>query len=373
MNQFTSQKVIKNKLGLLELSRELGSVSRACKIFGYSRDSFYRFKKLFEEHGEAGLQEVSRKKPNLKNRVPIEVEEAVIQFAIDEPAYGQFRVSNELKKKGVFVSPQGVRNIWVRNKLNTFNMRLKALEEKVAKEGEVLTERQLQALEKRKVQKEALGEIETLFPGYLGSQDTYYVGNIKGVGKVYQQTFVDTYSKVAICKLYDRKTALVAADLLNDRVVPFFEEEEIKLLRMLTDRGSEYRGSKEHHEYELYCAVEEIDHSCTKAYSPQTNGICERFHRTIQQEFYSIAFRTKVYKTIEELQKDLDDYLEKYNNERTHQGKHCVGRTPMGCLKEDKHLAQQKMIGYDQSYSRLESKVSDSGLASCDDKKVEAE
>jgi len=372
MNQFTSQKVIKNKLGLLELSKELGSVSRACKIFGYSRDSFYRFKKLYEEHGEAGLQEVSRKKPNLKNRVPIEIEEAVIQFAIDEPAYGQFRVSNELKKKGVFVSPQGVRNIWVRNKLNTFNMRLKALEEKVAKEGCVLTERQLQALEKQKAQKEALGEIETLFPGYLGSQDTYYVGNIKGVGKVYQQTFVDTYSKVAICKLYDRKNALVAADLLNDRVIPFFEEQEIKLLRMLTDRGSEYRGNKEHHEYELYCAVEEVDHSCTKAYSPQTNGICERFHRTIQQEFYSVAFRTKVYQTIEELQKDLDGYLKKYNNERTHQGKHCLGDTPMECFEKDKHLAKAKMIGYDQSYNSAEIKLSDSEIKECGEEKAEA-
>ncbi len=370
MNQPTSQKVIKNKLGLLELSKELGNVSRACKIFGYSRDSFYRFKKLYDEHGEAGLQEVSRKKPNLKNRVPLEVEKAVTEFAINEPAYGQFRVSNELKKKGIFVSPQGVRNIWVRNKLNTFSMRLKALEEKMAKEGGVLTERQLQALERQKAQKEASGEIETLFPGYLGSQDTYYVGNIKGVGKVYQQTFIDTYSKFSICKLYDRKNALVAADLLNDRVLPFFEEQEVKLLRMLTDRGSEYRGNKEHHEYELYCTIEEIEHSCTKAYSPQTNGICERFHRTIQQEFYNVAFRTKVYRTLEELQKDLDNYLEKYNIERTHQGKHCLGQTPMACFNKDKHLAQQKMIGYNQSYSLVNYEPLDSRLTRSDENKI---
>ena len=109
--------------------------------------------------------------------------------------------------------------------------------------------------------------------------------------------------------LYDRKNALVAADLLNDRVIPFSEEQEVKLLRRLTDRGSEYQGNKEHHEYALYCAVEEIEHSCTKAYSPQSNGICERLHRTLQQEFYSVAFRTKGYKTIEELQQDLDTYL----------------------------------------------------------------
>ena len=349
MNQPTILKVIKNKLGLLELARELGCVSRACKIFGYSRDSFYRFKKLYEEHGEAGLQEVSRKKPLFKNRVPKETEDAVIEFAIEKPAFGQLRVSNELKKKGIFISPMGVRSVWLRNKLNTMQLRLKALEEKAAKEKLIFTEDQLRALEKQKNKKEALGEIETLFPGYLGSQDTYYVGNLKGIGKVYQQTFVDTFSKVAMCKLYDRKNALIAADLLNDKVIPFFEEHQVRLLRMLTDRGSEYRGNKEHHEYELYLAVEDIDHSCTKAYSPQQNGICERFHKTIGQEFYNVAFRTKVYNSIEELQTDLDKWLEEYNKKRTHQGKFCNGRTPMKCFLDEKINAQKKMIGYNVS------------------------
>lgn len=349
MNQPTCLKVIKNKLGLLELARELGNVSRACQMFGYSRDSFYRFKNLYDEFGEAGLQEVSRKKPNLKNRVPIEIEQAVVEIAIEKPAFGQVRVSNELKRKGILISPMGVRSIWLRNKLQTMSLRLKALEEKVAKEGLILTESQLRAFERIKIKNEVMGEIETLFPGYLGSQDTYYVGNIKGVGKIYQQTFVDTYSKVAICKLYDRKTALVAADLLNDRVIPFFEQEKVKLLRMLTDRGSEYKGNKEHHEFELYLHAEDIDHSCTKAYHPQTNGICERFHKTIQQEFYNVAFRTKIYKSIDELQQDLDLWLEEYNNQRTNQGKHCNGRTPMDCFSKDKHLSQEKMIGFNLS------------------------
>src|SRR5690606_13427517 len=165
---------------------------------------------------------------------------------------------------------------------------LKALESKSAQEGIVLTESQLSALERAKEEKKAHGEIETHHPGYLGAQDTYYVGNIKGVGRIYQQTFIDTYSKVAQLKLYDRKNALVAADLLNDRVVPFFDEQEIPLLRVLTDRGTEYCGAREHHEYQLYLAVEDIDHSKTKARHPQTNGICERFHKTVQEEFYSI-------------------------------------------------------------------------------------
>ena len=346
MNLHTQEKIIKNKLGLLNLAKELGNVSRACKVFGYSRDSFYRFKKLYEEYGEDGLQEISRKQPNLKNRVLKEVEDAVVAFAIEYPAYGQVRASNELKKLGTFISPGGVRNIWLRHNLQTMKLRLKALEEKVAKEDLILTEAQVQALEKAREEKIAHGEIETLFPGYLGAQDTYYVGNVKGVGRIYQQTYIDTFSKVAFCKLYDRKNALVAADLLNDRVLPFYEEHDVKLLRVLTDRGTEYKGSREHHEYELYLSIEEIEHTVTKTKSPQTNGICERFHKTIQQEFYAVAFRKKIYTSIEELQHDLDEWLDHYNNERTHQGKNCEGVTPMECFEKSKHLAQIKMIGY---------------------------
>jgi len=149
------------------------------------------------------------------------------------------------------------------------------------------------------------------------------------VGRIYQQTFIDTYCKVAQAKLYDRKNALVAADMLNDRVLPFYEEQDLRLLRVLTDRGTEFCGAREHHEYQLYLAIEDVDHTRTKAKSPQTNGICERFHRTIQVEFYAVAFRKKIYSSIEEIQADLDQWLNYYNNERTHSGKHCYGKTPM--------------------------------------------
>lgn len=340
----TEVKLIKSKLGLLELANQLGNVSQACKIFGYSRDSFYRYKELYDEGGEAALAEISRKKPIIKNRIEGHIEEAIVQFAYDYPAYGQLRASNELKKQAIVVSPAGVRCVWLRNNLETFKKRLRALEEKASKENLILTESQLKAMEKAKEQKQAHGEIETHHPGYLGAQDTYYVGTIKGVGRIYQQTFIDTYCKVVKVKLYDRKNALVAADLLNDRVIPFYEQHSIPLLRVLTDRGTEFCGAREHHEYQLYLALENIDHSRTKARHPQTNGICERFHRTMQDEFYAVAFRKKIYKSIEELQDDADKWVEYYNNERTHTGKHCHGRTPMQTFLDTIDLAKDKML-----------------------------
>jgi hypothetical protein len=198
----THQKLIKNKLGLLKLAEELGNVSRACKVMGYSRDTFYRYKQAVDEGGVEALVEASLRKPNLHNRVAQEIEQAVLELAIEEPALGRVRVSNELRKRGLTLSPAGVRGVWIRHDLQTFRHRLVALENKIAAEGIVLTETQVAALERKREKEEASGEIETEHPGYLGSQDTFYVGTLKGVGRIYQQTFVDTYSKVAAAKLY---------------------------------------------------------------------------------------------------------------------------------------------------------------------------
>jgi transposase InsO family protein len=344
------QKVIKAKLGLLELGKELGNVSKACKMMGYSRDSFYRFKEQFDTGGSEALQDIPRKgRANRPNRTDPAIEAKLLELSIEQPAWGQKRISNELwVHHGLRISPAGVRCVWLRHDMATMDGRLARLEAKVAQSGGILTESQKIALEEARAEGEAHGVFESEHPGYCGAQDTFYVGTLKGVGRIYQQTFIDTYSKVGFAKLYTDKTPLTAAELLNDRVVPFFETFGIRLLRVLTDRGGEFCGLRDSHAFELYLQVEEIEHTRTKAYHPQTNGICERFHKTILDEFYRIAFRTKRYERIEDLQADLDAWMTEYNEQRTHQGRWCYGRTPMQTLLETIHIAKEKTLTNEQ-------------------------
>ena len=361
-----NEKIIKPKLSLLELAKQLGNVSKACKIMGYSRDTFYRFKELYETGGEEALVEISRKKPIEKNRVADYIEQAIIELAIENPALGQKRASNELHRRGVLVSSSGVRSVWLRNDLETFKKRLKALEAKSAQDGILLTEAQLKCLEKAKLEKEARGEIETEHPGYLGSQDTYFVGTMKGVGRIYQQTFVDTYSRIAFAKLYVEKTAITAAHMLNEVVLPWFTEQPLPLLRVLTDRGTEYCGRIDEHAYQLFLAVENIDHSKTKARSPQTNGICERFHKTMKHEFYDVAFRKKLYHSIEELQADVDKWLREYNELRPHSGSRCYGKTPWQTFQDSKKLAVESQIGYElENKQGIDQNLSENEVLDC--------
>lgn len=213
----------------------------------------------------------------------------------------------------------------------------------------VYTEKQVRVLENARRERETVpDEIETHHPGYLLAQDTFYVGYIKGVGRIYQQTVIAIYSAVAFAKLYTAKVPLTAADTLNDRVVPFFEEQEVGILRILTDRGTEYCGRLDKHPYQLYLQLHEIDHARTKARHPQTNGICERFHKTLLDEFYKTNFRKKIFSNTDNLQTELDQWMESYNRERTHRGKRCQGRTPIATFTDGLEPAREAKLNYEE-------------------------
>jgi transposase InsO family protein len=246
-----------------------------------------------------------------------------------------------LKKRGTIISAGGVRSIWLRHNLQTKGLRLKRLEQWAAETSNILTESQVQALEQAKQDQEAHGEVESPHPGFLVAQDTCYVGYIKGVGKIYQQTGIDTHSNTGFAKVYNDRTALAAADFLNDRVLPFFDEHGIRVLRILSDNGSEYCGRRDEHAYQLFLQLNEIEHTRIKVRHPQTNGAVERLNQTIQEEFYKVPFRKKLYGSLEEIQTDLDEFMVWYNIERTNQGRYCQGRTPKQTFIEGLELYQQ--------------------------------
>ena len=336
--------VIKRKLNILELAETLGNVSEAARRTGVSRKHIYDIKRTLIEEGVDGLREKTKRVARHANRLPKDVEDKILNYSLHFPTHGQVRAANELNRKnGWAISPGGVRGVWIRNKIQTISLRLKRLEKWSAENQGILTESQVQALEEKKVKDESYGEIETYHSGYLFAQDTYYVGTIKGIGRIYQQTGIDTYSNIGFAKLYLKKTSIEAADFLNDKVLPFFDEHRISVLRVLTDRGPEYSGRADSHPYQLFLGLNDISYSRTKARHPQTNGSCEKLNQTIEREFYSIAFRKKLYSSLEELQFDLDKFMDNYNKERTNQGKRCKGRTPYETFIEGVELYKEKV------------------------------
>lgn len=336
-----SQYIISRKLNILELGNTLGNISEACRKLGVSRQHYYDIKQAIEEDGLEGLFEKSRRVPRIGNRVAPEIEQKVLDYSLECPTHGQVRTSNELKRLGIQVSPGGIRSIWLRHNIQTKGLRLKRLEKWAAGNSGILTESQVQALEDAKEEKQVHGEVESFHPGYLVAQDTCYIGYIKGVGRLYQQTAIDTHANVGFAKLYLEKTSLTAADLLNDKVLPFYDEQQVSVLRILTDRGREYCGRIETHPYELFLHLSGIEHTRTKPRRPQTNGCVERLNQIVQEEFYKVAFRKKLYRSLEEIQADLDGFMASYNNERTNQGRYCHGRTPMQTFTDGLELYER--------------------------------
>jgi transposase InsO family protein/molybdenum-dependent DNA-binding transcriptional regulator ModE len=333
MTTVQKDKVARRKLSLLQLSQELGNVSKACKLMGYSRQQFYEIRRNFQLYGAEGLVDrLPGPKGPHPNRVSQEIEDAILAYSLEHPTHGAQRTADDLMLQGVQVSSSGVRGVWDRHGLLTKHERLLRLEETASKRRIKLTEEQIRALERYNPEFRER-HIETRFPGDLVAVDTFYVGTLKGVGKVYLQSVLDTFSRVAWGHFYTSKLPVTAVHVLNNRVLPFFEEHGIRVRTVLSDNGREYCGRPDRHPYELFLQLEDIEHRTTKVRRPQSNGFIERFHRTLLDEHLRVKGRTTWYETLDEMQADLDQYLESYNSKRPHRGRNMTGRTPYTVFK----------------------------------------
>jgi transposase InsO family protein len=327
-NSTLAQKAARRKLSLLELASDLDNVSKACRIMGYSREQFYEIRRTFQAFGADGLVDKIRgaKSPH-PNRVSEELEKAVLDYCLKFPTHGPMKVSQQLILNGFHVGIGAIRGIWQRHDLVTKHQRLLHLEKHYKDNNIQLTQQHVALLEKFDPEFRER-HIKADFTGQLVALDTFYVGNLKGIGKIYLQTVVDCHSRFAFGHLYTSKVPVTAVHVLNEKVLPFFEEHECPIVTILTDNGREYCGRMDGHPFELFLQLEGIEHRTTKVRRPQSNGIVERLHRTLLDEHFRIQGRIKFYESLEEMQTDLDSYLNIYNYERAHQGRNMHGRTP---------------------------------------------
>ncbi len=341
--QQDSDDAIRSKLALLQLVDELNSVTKACAMMGYSRDSYYRFKKLYDTGGKLALRNLNRRKPMHKNRVSAEIEKQVVEIGLDYPNYGQEKAARLLQARNVAISASGVRAVWKRHDLESKTKRLKALHAKVEQEKRELTKEQRKHIERLHLISQDQSELDTAYPGNIGVQDTLFIGNIPRIGDVYQQTFIDAYSKVAIAHLYLEKHVNSSIDMLNNYVLPWFKKKQLKLEQLLTDRGAEFYGKSQNGDhYQQLLSRLSIEHIKMRAYnSPEVNGICARFHQGQQTSFYEPLLHSQRFYNLSELEEALQKWITTYNTEMLHQERYCFGKTPMETLLNSLHLAEK--------------------------------
>jgi len=317
----TTELVVRHRYILLQLAEKVKNISLACRILGFSRESYYKYKRLFDKYGIDGLKDNPRRPPNMPNKASPEKEKAVLDYCLEYPTHGPLRIAHELKKKNIDISSGGVYNILKRHNPNRHHQRLLRLEKESARNGFILTEDQFEFL-MRENERHQETHVEAEYTGALISQDTFYVGTLKGVGRIYAQNVVDCYSSFGFSELYTNKSAESAANILRSRVKPFYAGFGYALHRVLSDHGKEYthHNSTEEHTYEKFLREYHIRHTFAKVRNPKTNGFVERFHQTLLNEFFRVAFRKKLYTSSDELQRDLDEYLIEYNFQRAHQG-----------------------------------------------------
>jgi len=311
------------KYSVLQHARKHNNVTYGCREFNISRTVYYKWLKRFNKLGYPGLQNKEKTKPRMPNQIKPDKEQIILNYIIDYPTHAPRRIANELKQQRMTISDTGVYNVLCRKQLNHRLDRLFYAQEK--SDNPVVTERYLREIEKKKEH-----HVKAYYPGYLFCQDTFYVGTIKGLGRIYQQTGMDAYSNFGFAKIYLDKKAISAKDFLKTKVLPVYKGFNIPLDRILTYNGKEYTTHwvNGKHEYEKYLETHGIRHTKIKPRTPQSNGIVERFNRTLLEEFYQIAMMKKVYSSLSELQDDLDQFICYYNFKRTNQGYRLKGKIP---------------------------------------------
>lgn len=320
-------KLAQKRLTLLQLAEKLGNVSKACRMHKVSRSQFYEYKRSFQEFGLEGLIDRPPIPGAHPNEISGDVKKRITDLSLEHPAFGQQKIADQLALEGISICATTVRNVWIKEGMENKYKRLLKLEESLADNEFQLTEAQIRLLEKSNPEFRER-HVESFYPGYLLCQDTFYVGRLKGVGRVYLQAVIDTYGSYAFAKLYTSKKPETAADILYDRVLPFYQGKNVSIEHILTDNGTEYKGRPMIHLYEIFLEFNEIVHRRTKVGTPRTNGFVERFNRTVLDEFFRTAFRKKLYESVAVLQEDLDQWLHYYNNERPHRGYRNNGRRP---------------------------------------------
>ena len=325
------ERIASFKYSVLQHTRKHKNITFTCKVFQISRTVYYKWLKRFSKLGYLGLQDKVKRKPKVPNQIKPDKEKIILNYIIDYPTHGPRRIANELKQQEIIISDTGVYKVLRRKSLNHRLDRLFYAQEK--SNNPVITERYIREIEKRQKV-----HISAHYPGYLFCQDTFYVGTIKGLGRIYQQTGIDAYAGFGFAKIYTDKTALSAIHFLKTKVLPVYRQFNIPLDRILTDNGREYTTHwvNGKHEYEKYLETHGIRHTKIKPRTPQSNGMVERFNRTLLEEFYQIAMMKKVYSSLSELQEDLDQFICYFNFKRTNQGYRLKGKIPYQKFFESK-------------------------------------
>ncbi len=259
----------------------------------------------------------------MPNQIKPDKQQIIYNYLVNYPTHGPGRIANELALQGVTISPTGVYNVLKRKGLNHRTDRLFYAQEH--SDNPVITERYLREVEKKKET-----HIQAFYPGYLFCQDTFYVGTIKGLGRIYQQAGIDAYSNFGFAKVYLDKKAESAIDFVKTKALPVYQIFHIQLDRILTDNGKEYttHWKSGKHDYELFLANCGITHTKIKPRCPKSNGMVERFNRTLLAEFYQVAMIKNIYSSLDQLQDDLDSFIHYYNFKRTNQGYRLKGKIP---------------------------------------------